>query len=74
MDYPCVVCKKDVSNTDKAFQCDCCEDWEHVECVRECERPDDTLYEALVSCRTKSILVVCTRFRKKGSLGKQFMK
>ena len=38
-----------VSNTDKAFQCESCEaDWEHVECIRECECPDDALYDTYV--------------------------
>ena len=74
MDYPCVVCKEDVGNSDKAFQCELCEDWEHVDCIRECERPDSTLYDALVRCRTKCLSFICTRCRKKGSLVKQFMK
>ena len=69
-----MLCKKDVGDTDKAFQCELCEDWEHVDPVRECERPDKTLYEALVRCRTKCLSFICTRCRKKGSLIKQFMK
>ena len=74
MEYPCVLCKVDVGDTDKALQCELCENWEHVDCIRECERPDGTLYEALVRCHTKCLSFVCTRCRKKGSLIKQFMK
>ena len=74
MEYPCVVCKKDVGNDDKAFQCEVCEEWEHVDCIRECERPDSSLYDCLVRCRTKCLSFICTRCRKKGSLVKQFMK
>jgi len=74
MEYPCVVCKKDVSNEDKAFQCELCEEWEHVDCIRECERSDNTLYDGLVKCRTKCLSFICTRCCKKGSLIKQFMK
>ena len=71
MEYPSVVCKNDVGNEDKAFQCELCED---VGCIRECERPDSTLYDGLVRSRTKCLSFICTRFRKKGSLIKQFMK
>ena len=74
MEYPCVLCKVDVGDTDKALQCELCKNWEHVDCIRECERPDGTLYEALVRCHTKCLSFVCTRCRKKGSLIKQFMK
>ena len=74
MEYPCVACKVNVSDTEKAIQCELCEDWEHMDCIRECERPDSTLYEALVRCRTKCLSFICTRCRKKGSLIKQFMK
>ena len=45
-----------------------------MDCIRECERPDDALYEALVRGRTKCLSFLCTRCRKKGSLIKQFMK
>ena len=47
---------------------------EHVDCIRECERPDGALYDALVGCRTKCLSFICTHCRKKGSLIKQFMK
>jgi len=51
-----------------------CEEWEHVDCIREYERPDSSLYDGLVRCRTKCLSFICTRCRKKGSLVKQFMK
>lgn len=73
MEYPCVVYQGDVSNTDKAFQCELCEDWEHVDCIRECEHLDSALYEALVRCRTKCLSFICTCCCIKGSLIKQFM-
>jgi len=74
MEYPCLVCKKDVSNDDKAFQCKVCEEWEHVDCIRECERLDSSLYDGLVRCRTKCLSFVCTRCHKKDLLVKQYMK
>ena len=74
MEYPCVVCKGDVGDKERALQCGTCEDWEHVDCIRESERPDGALYDALVRCRTKCLSFICTRCRKKGSLNKQFMK
>ena len=74
MDYPCVICKRDVGDADKAFQCELCDNWEHVDCIRGCERPDGTLYEVLVRYRTKCVSFICTYCHKKGSLSKQFMK
>ena len=72
MEYPCVLCKVHVGNTNKALQCKLYENWEHVDCVRECEGPDSTLYEALV--RYHTMFVICMHpLPKKGSLIKQFM-
>ena len=45
-----------------------------MDCVKERDRPDEQLYEALVRCQTsRSILYVCSPCRKKGSIAKKFI-
>ena len=45
----------------------------HMDCVRECDQPDEQLYEALVRCPTsRSILYVCSPCCNKGSIVKRF--
>ena len=39
--------------------CDICEGWEHVKCLRQCDKLSGELYEALTICQSKAILV-CT--------------
>ena len=50
------------------MQCDMCEKWEHVTCVRVLDRMDIILYEALTKCCSKAIMYCCTSCRKGGSL------
>ena len=59
---------------EKAFQCDFCEDWEHLRCVREADRPSEEVYLALSSCPVKCILYCCSRCRSKGSINKHLVK
>ena len=71
---PCVTCKSEVEADHKAMECDLCEQWEHLGCVKECDRPSEELYAALVRCRgSKSIQYVCSRCRKKGSVTKRML-
>ena len=51
----CGTCQKEVEQEERPFMCDLCEGWEHVACVRECDRPCEALYDALASCRSKSL-------------------
>ena len=68
---PCVTCKEEVESDHQAMECDYCEQWEHVECVKERDRPTEELYQALVRCRgSKVIQYVCSRCRKKGSVSR----
>ena len=47
--------------------------WEYMECVKEHDRPDEQLYEALVRCPTsRSMLYMCSPSCKKGSIMKRF--
>ena len=71
---PCVTCKNEVEVDHKAMECDLCEQWEHVMCVKECDRPSEDLYDALVRCRgSKAIQYVCSRCRKKGSVTRRML-
>ena len=51
--------------------CDICEGWEHVSCLRQCDKLLGELYEMLQMCRSKAILYICTRCRKTGSINKR---
>ena len=73
MDNKCVSCKKEVAAEDKAMICDLCEEWEHVTCMRQSDRPTEALYDAMVSCRTKALIFSCTVCRKKGSIVKRLL-
>lgn len=69
----CVTCNEEVESSHPAMECNICEKWEHMACVKERDRPDDALYGALVKCPTsRSILYVCSPCRKLGSIAKRF--
>ena len=38
-----------------AMQCDLCESWEHVRCLRGSDKLDDVLYDALSNSRSKEL-------------------
>ena len=70
----CVTCKSVVEVDHRAMECDLREQWEHMCCVKECDRPSDDLYDALMkSIGSKAILYVCTRCRRKGSVAKRLL-
>ena len=70
----CVVCKDEVGDDDKALECDLCEKWEHVTCVRAVDRPQEAMYQALIDNRSKAIMYVCSQCRKYGSVSKRLLK
>lgn len=70
----CTTCKKEVSSEHQAMECDFCDSWEHVTCVRESDRVDQELYHALMKSRSKNILYICSRCRKLGSIAKRICK
>ena len=70
----CGICGDEVGQEQKAMQCDMCETWEHVTCVRVPDRVDDILYEAITKCRSKAIVYCCISCRKGGSLIKRMNK
>ena len=71
MDSPCVSCKKPTAADEEAMACDVCDNWEHVGCLRHCDRLSKELYEALKGCRSRALLYVCTRCRARGSIVKR---
>ena len=70
----CGRCGMEVEQEHKAMQCDMCDTWEHVTCVRIPDRLDDDLYQALMKCRSKAVLYCCVSCRKGGSLIKRMNK
>ena len=70
----CATCKNVVEVEHRAMECDLCEQWEHLCCVKGCDRPSDESYEALMKSRgSKAIQYMCTRCRKKGSVSKRIL-
>ena len=74
MALQCSSCKEEVTEDDKAMQCDLCESWEHMRCLRGPDKLDNALYDALTSSRTKALLYVCTSCGEKGSLSQRLFK
>ena len=70
----CGICGKAVEQEHKAMQCDMCEQWEHMMCVRVPDQVEDSLYEALTKCCSKAIMFCCVSCRKGGSLFKHMNK
>ena len=44
----CVTCGKEVKEDDEALQCDLGEVWEHLICIKVCDRPTNDCYAALL--------------------------
>jgi len=70
---PCVTCRRPVKEDEAALACDLCEKWEHVACIRQCDKLSDALYTALVGCRSKALLYVCSVCRRGGSVAKRLL-
>ena len=64
----CVSCKKEVTAEDKAMECDLCDKWEHVGCLRHSDKLTDELYDPLTKRQSKAILHVCSQCRTKGTI------
>ena len=32
-EYPCRVCRDEVTNEDSSIQCDLCDQWSHIDCI-----------------------------------------
>ena len=56
------------------LQCDFCETWEHVKCIRRPDTIPDKLYATLVESRSKPLLFCGITCRRKGSVVKQLYK
>jgi len=74
MAFLCSSCKEEVNEDDKAMQCDLCESWEYVRCLRGPDKLDNTLHEALTNSRSKALLYVCSICRARGSICQRLFK
>ena len=57
----CITCGVDVKDEDQALQCDLCEGWEHINCIRMCDRPSQACYDALTQTPCNLLLFTCSR-------------
>ena len=70
---PCVTCKAEVGENHRALRCDICNQWEHVGCVRQADRPSEALYTAITECYSHSLLYVCSCCRRQGPVSKRLL-
>ena len=68
---PCSTCKKEALDEEEALLCDICEWWEHLQCIKECDRPTTQCYNVLTESASKSIVFICLRCRRKGTLARR---
>ena len=68
---PCSTCHQEVEADDAALLCEVCEQWEHIECIRVCDRPSLELYTILSVSSSKALVFTCTACRRKGTLARQ---
>ena len=45
LQWPCIICNKNVLRSQKAIQCDTCHKWSHI----KCENMSNETYDSLVS-------------------------
>ena len=69
--FPCSTCHEEVEDHDAALMCDVCEQWEHIECTKVCDRPSVELYTLLSVTSSKALVFTCTACRRKGTLARQ---
>ena len=53
---------------EETLLCDVCEWWEHLQCIKGCDRPTAQCYNVLTESPSKSIVFICWRCRRKGTL------
>jgi len=63
----CVTCKREVKQDDRALHCDLCKVWEHLICIKVCDRPTNESYIALTQSLYRSLIFACMKCRHKGT-------
>ena len=66
--FPCVTCTQQVEIKDHAIQCELCKSWEHINCIREVDRPSEGLYAMLCELQCNTLWAICSICRGKGSI------
>ena len=64
----CSTCQKEVEEGHEALQCDICERWEHLLCIKVCHRPTTECYNVLSASPSKALVFACSHCRHKGPL------
>ena len=54
----CVTCGEEVKEDNEALQCDLCEVWEHLKCIKVCIRPSHECYVAITQSVCKSLVFI----------------
>jgi len=67
----CGTCESKAEHDQHRLQCDFCETWKQVKCIRRPDMIPDSLYAALLESRSKAC---CTTCRRKGSVVKKLYK
>ena len=67
----CSTCKREVLVEEEALLCDICEWWEHLQCIKEYDRPTAQCYNVLTESPSKSIAFTCSRCRRKNTLARR---
>ena len=62
-----------VKEEDGALQCDLCEVWERLRCIKVCDRPSHECYSVLIQSVSKALLFVCTKCGRKSTLARQLL-
>ena len=62
----CVMCGGELK--DEALQCDLCNVWEHLRCIKVCNRLFHECYSALTQSVSMSLLFACMKCRYKSIL------
>lgn len=71
---PCSTCKKEVLDDQQALLCDICEWWEHLQCIKVCDRPTAPCYNVLIESPCNSIVFTTSRCRRKGTLARRLLR
>ena len=64
---------EEVKEEDETLQCDLCEMWKHLKCIKVCDRLSHECYVALTQSICKLLFFNCTKCRRKGTLARRLL-
>ena len=63
----------EVKEDDEVLQSDLCEVWEHLICIKVCDRATNNCYAALSQSFCKSLVFTCMKCRRKGNPARRLL-